>query len=223
MGRPVFPLGTAYLPYDEVVLRVFEDRYVTMLKDVQANDGMFTSVLISQGSEVGGGDKRFSYGVNVQLTSVALSDVGFMVHGVATQRIRVSSWLSDNPYPYAEIDTLTDDRLSQSEHHNAASSLSLLAQNVRTLREAIAELHAVSEEQVITDPMLATIAAGRWWETGVSAPEIDRAFWTVARHVPCGPLDRYELLQPSSPLERLARLRYIVEHVTEVVAFQRQK
>lgn len=223
MLAPVFPLGTAYLPTDDVVLRVFEDRYVAMLRDVQEHGNSFSSVLISQGSEVGGGDQRFSYGVLIDVSSISLSDVGFVVHGVATERIRIVSWEGDNPYPTAEIEILSDEVLTQAQYHDAASSLSLLAQNVRTLRESIAQLHALPDEQRLSDPLLATIAGGRWWGTGVTPPEVTRAFWIVARHVPCGPLDRYELLQPASDLERIARLRHTVEHVSEIVAFQRQK
>lgn len=223
MLSPIFPLGTAYLPDDDVVLRIFEDRYVSMLKDVQERNGSFTSVLISQGSEVGGGDQRFPYGVHINILSIALSDVGFVVHGVASDRVRIVKWLDDDPYPIAEIEILNDDVLTQSQYHDAASSLSLLAQNVRTLRESIASLQALPDEQRRSDPMLATIAGGRWWGTGVTPSEVTRAFWIVARHVPCGPLDRYELLQPASVLERIARLRHTVEHVTEIVAFQQQK
>lgn len=223
MLSPVFPLGTAYLPNDEVVLRIFEQRYITMLKDVQERSNSFVSVLISQGSEVGGGDHRFSYGVLVNVSSVALSDVGFVVHGIATDRVRIVQWNEDDPYPRAEVEVLHDDALTQAQYHDAASSLSLLAQNVRTLRESIALLQDVPNDQPLSDPMLATIAGGRWWGTGVTSSEVTRAFWIVARHVPSGPLDRYELLQPNSILERIVRLRHTVEHISEIVAFQQQK
>ena len=39
-------------------LHVFEPRYRQMVDDVIAGDGCFGSVLISAGSEVGGGDQR---------------------------------------------------------------------------------------------------------------------------------------------------------------------
>lgn len=219
---PVFPLGTTYLPHDEVVLRVFEDRYVQMIRDINQTQSPFASVLIAQGSEVGGGDKRFPYGVMIYLTDVALTDVGLVVQGVASTRLHVVEWEFDNPYPRAHVELIHDDQLKQNQYHDAASSLSLLAQNVRTLRESIAALESIDDPSAISAPALNTIAGGRWWSTGVTSEEVERAFWSVARHVPCGPMDRYELLQPSSVLERISRLRYMVEHVSEIVAFRRQ-
>ncbi|MEY3806025.1 MAG: Lon protease [Actinomycetota bacterium] len=223
MLTPVFPLGTAYLPGDEVVLRVFEERYVQLIRDINDSNLSFASVLISQGSEVGGGDKRFSYGVMIDVINIALSDLGLIVQAIATDRIRVMEWEADDPYPRAEVEVVVNESLAQDRYHDAASSLSLLAQNVRTLRESIAALQSIDDPATTSAPLLNTIASGRWWTTGVSAQEVERAFWTVARHVPCGPMDRYELLQPPSVVERISRLRYMVEHVTEIVAFQRQK
>lgn len=222
MLLPVFPLGTAYLPGEDVVLRVFEDRYVSLLKDLDQFNSKFVSVLIAQGSEVGGGDKRFTTGVIVRVDNIALADFGFMVHGTALDRVVIEYWQEDNPYPRAEIVTCDEKVLSQSQCHDAASSLSLIAQNIRTLREMILSRHQ-QPDSVFTHPLLGSIAAGRWWTHGVTQQEIDRAFWVVASQVPCGPIDRYELLQPDSLLERLSRLRYTVEHVTEIVAFQSQK
>lgn len=222
MHRAVFPLGTTFLPQEDVVLRVFEDRYIALLNYVREHGNTFVSVLISQGSEVGGGDKRFSYGVEIEVMNIAQSDIGFVVHGVAQKRVRIEQWGEDDPYPQADVVTLADDELSEAQRHNAASSISLLAQNVKTLRERIIGLQSrpLSEGN---SPRLNTLAAGRWWHEGVSQTEVERAFWLLATHVPCGPMDRYDLLQPASLIERVSRLRYIVEHVTEILDFQQQK
>ena len=223
MHRAVFPLGTTFLPYEDVILRVFEDRYVALLNHVRSHDNVFVSVLIAQGSEVGGGDKRFSYGVEIEVVNIAQSDLGFMLHGVAQRRIKIEQWGQDNPYPHADVVYLTDDEPSESQRHNAASSISLLAQNVKTLRERILGANTAHVGPEENSPQLNTLAAGRWWSQGVSLTEVERAFWLLAAHVPCGPMDRYDLLQPNSLLERVSRLRYIVEHVTEILDFQQQK
>ena len=42
----IFPLGTAYLPGEKVVLRVFESRYLELMNDIGSSDFSFLSVLI---------------------------------------------------------------------------------------------------------------------------------------------------------------------------------
>ena len=216
-ASPVFPLGTSYIPGELVVLRVFEERYLEMFTPLPAS---FVTVLIAQGSEVGGNDRRFTYGVKVQMLQSAEADHGLMVQGIATRRVRIGQWLPDEPYPRATIEDLADVELTQAQCHDAASSVSLLAQNIRTLHQRIATQARDEQAVAPVNPVLATIAAGRWWSTGVGQEEVERAFWAIASQTPCGPIDRYELLQPSSLLERISRLRATIEHVTEVLSFQ---
>lgn len=213
----VFPLGTCYLPGELVVLRVFEDRYLRMFTPMPS---AFTTVLIAQGSEVGGGDRRFTVGVNVQMLQSQDADHGIIVQGVATRRVRVQEWLDDDPFPRATIEPLEDRQLTQSQCHDAASSISLLAQGIRMVHQRIATQRENEQATPPVNPLLATIAGGRWWGTGVSQEEVERAFWAVASQTPCGPLDRHELLQPPSLLDRISRLRATIEHVTEVLSFQ---
>lgn len=213
----VFPLGTTYLPGELVVLRVFEPRYVAMFTPPPAS---FVTVLIAQGSEVGGEDKRYPFGVRVQMLQVGQADFGLVVQGTVTRRTRVDEWLPDDPYPRAVVHDLTDDTLTQAQCHDAASSVSLLAQSIRMLHERIATHQNRQHTAAPVNPLLATIASGRWWATGVSQEEVSRAFWSIAALTPCGPIDRYDLLQPSSLMDRISRLRATIEHVTEVLSFQ---
>ena len=62
---PMFPLGTAVLPWAGVPLHVFEPRYRALVHDVLAGDRTFGTVLIERGSEVGGGDVRRDRGALV--------------------------------------------------------------------------------------------------------------------------------------------------------------
>ena len=57
---PMFPLGNVLFPSIGLPLRIFEPRYVQMLRECMATDGEFGTVLIERGSEVGGGDHRFT-------------------------------------------------------------------------------------------------------------------------------------------------------------------
>lgn len=213
----VFPLGTTYLPGELVVLRVFEPRYVEMFSPPPAS---FVTVLIAQGSEVGGRDKRYPFGVRVQMLQIGQADFGLVVQGTVTRRVTIDEWLEDDPFPRAIVRDLADDTLTQSQCHDAASSISLLAQSIRMLHERIATHQNQQHTSAPVNPLLATIASGRWWGTGVGQEEVSRAFWAIAALTPCGPMDRYDLLQPSSLMDRISRLRAIIEHVTEVLSFQ---
>jgi hypothetical protein len=219
----VFPLGTSYLPGEKVVLRVFEDRYISLLQDISTSTLCFVSVLIEQGSEVGGGDKRFSHGVVLKVEKIFEADFGLVVEAQATERVKVLAWLSDDPYPMGECVHIQDLVPSQTQVHEAASSISLLAQRVRTLHVMIDDLRERPHTTHVSHPELTTIAGGRWWASGVGLDEVNRAFWAIAALVPCGPLDRYELLLPETMLTRISVLRNIIDHVSELITFQQGK
>ena len=59
---PMFPLGSVLFPHAVLPLHVFEPRYRALTEACLAGDGEFGVVLIERGSEVGGGDTRFSVG-----------------------------------------------------------------------------------------------------------------------------------------------------------------
>lgn len=218
----VFPLGVAYLPGEKVVLRVFENRYLDLMNDISDAHFMFISVLIEQGSEVGGGDRRFSHGVQIKVENVFESDVGVVVEARALERVKIIRWLDDFSYPSAEYEFMNDIDTSQDQVHEAASSISLLAQRIRTLHVMLGANTPESENTMVANSQLTTIAAGRWWGPGISIAEVNRAFWTIASLVPCGPLDRYDLLAPNTILKRISLLKNTIEHVAEVVAFQQR-
>lgn len=218
----IFPLGTAYLPGEKVVLRVFESRYLELMDDIGETDNSFLSVLIEQGSEVGGGDRRFSHGVRIEVENIFEADVGLIVEGRAQERVEVVNWLDQKSYPSGEYEFVVDVVPTQNQVHEAASSISLLAQRIRTLLVTLGAMDSETNTAIAADVHLTTIAGGRWWGPGVTLSEVERAFWAIATVMPCGPLDRYELLLPDSLLKRIALLRNTIEHVTEIVAFQQR-
>ena len=107
---PMFPLGTVLVPKAVVPLHVFEPRYQTMLADVMAGDRKFGVVLIERGSEVGGGDVRTDVGTVAQVVQLRpIADDRWAVVVAGTERITVDRWLSDNPYPRAEVSAFPDE------------------------------------------------------------------------------------------------------------------
>ncbi len=112
MGRSLamFPLSTVLFPGAVLPLHVFEPRYRRLMADCLAGDHCFGVVLITRGSEVGGGDQRADTGTVARITRLAeLEDGRMMVVAEGTHRLRVEQWLYDDPYPRAVVDELSED------------------------------------------------------------------------------------------------------------------
>ncbi|MFM8553967.1 MAG: LON peptidase substrate-binding domain-containing protein [Acidimicrobiales bacterium] len=216
----VFPLTQAFLPGDAVVLRVFEPRYLAMFARTDADtSNTFVSVLIERGPEVGGGDRRFALGVQVQVDMVAADSGTLVVSGTATHAVEVVEWLPDDPWPRARVVSVDHAPERRETLRDAASALTVLAQSVRSLL-ARHGVDAVSAPGAVLSS-LSTVAGGRWHGGEPVLHDVDVALWSVVRALPCGPLDRYSLLAGSSVKDRVGILRRIVEHTDEVLAFGR--
>ena len=216
----VFPLGNTYLPGDIVVLNIFEERYVQMFSDMVGKTDVFASVLISRGSEVGGNDSRHDFGVEIKIDRIGTSETGLVVQGRATAMCEVNNWLVDNPYPQAEYSLIAQGAVDEKHRFDIATSLSLLAQNVRKALARLEDKGVLGRDLSEDRPSLTTIAAGRWWDSTITDDELWASFWTVARAVPCGALDRYSFLVPA-PLEaRMRLLRLVIDHVNEIISFR---
>ncbi len=102
----MFPLQSALLPDEELPLQIFEPRYAALVRDcLRDDDPRFGVVLISRGREVGGGDVRCDVGTVARITEcVDLAGSGqFVLRCRTGERIRVSDWLPDDPYPRAMV------------------------------------------------------------------------------------------------------------------------
>ena len=133
----MFPLGTVLVPKAVVPLHVFEPRYQTMLVDVMAGDRKFGVVLIERGSEVGGGDVRTDVGTAVQVVELRpIAASRWVVVVAGTERITVDRWLSDDPYPRAEVSTFPDEPGPSVD----AQEWKALKRRMRQVLAALAEL-----------------------------------------------------------------------------------
>ena len=59
---PMFPLSSVIFPESLFTLRVFEPRYLELVKECVMTGRGFGVCLIAKGHEVGGGDERCDYG-----------------------------------------------------------------------------------------------------------------------------------------------------------------
>lgn len=216
---PAFPLSIAHLPGDQVGLRIFEPRYLAMVDRLEEDraetlSAVFATMLIERGSEVGGGDVRCRWGVTVNVVHIDHGPHWCHLIGRASDAIVVRAWLGDDPFPRASVDLQAEVPLERDERFDVASSLTLLAGRVVHLLERVGHRDFPSGEG-----RLSVIAEGRWWGDTVSDEELWRAYWSVCRSVPCGPLDRHGFLGPGALPDRVRRAREVVDHVGEVLTF----
>jgi uncharacterized protein len=204
--RAMFPLQSALLPNEDLPLRIFEPRYGALVRDCIGNDAPFGVVLISRGREVGGGDARFDVGVLARIAEYAeLGSGRYVLQCRTSERIRVSEWLPDDPYPRAMVGAWPD----EPGEPVAADQILELEDRVWAVFERIA---AARDAQLPSRDTL--LGADR--DTG------DAAQWlyTLASRLPIGAADRYAVLSASSAADRLAALGEAVDTVTEMVEFQ---
>ncbi len=184
----MFPLGTVLFPGGALPLHVFEPRYRTMVDEVMAADRRFGAVLISRGSEVGGGDQRVDVGTEARIAEAEpLPDGRWVLVATGTRRVRVESWLPEDPYPLARVRALPDDGPADGALARAAGA---------AIRRAWGLLSELGRGPAIRrDP--------------------GEDPWRLCDAAPLGALDRQRLLEIDDPTERLATL---VELVDEVAA-----
>ncbi|MGB6208112.1 LON peptidase substrate-binding domain-containing protein [Mycobacterium sp.] len=204
----MFPLQSALLPDEDLPMQIFEPRYTALVRDcVSDEDPRFGVVLISQGREVGGGDVRCDVGTVARITEcVELADSGrFVLRCRTGERIRVSEWLPDDPYPKAMVQAWPD----EPGEPVTASQLDELEYRVMMLFERIAAARNFSlPERAV---LLGT-------DTDTADP--GTRLYTLASRIPIGAADRYSVLASPSAAERLAALSEAVDSVAAVVEFQ---
>jgi Lon protease-like protein len=187
---PMFPLSSVLFPSMPLTLRIFEERYLKLLGDLMGSDQPeFGVVLVSRGSEVGGGDNRMSVGTIASVTEIGTTDEFLGLESYGSRRFTVTDWLPDDPYPIAEIeflpDLIWDDNLMPARVH---------------LESQVRKLLALASEfgDLLFGPDIA-----------LSDEPID-AVWQMAGILPIGELDRFDLLTSQSAEELIAQTYEIV-------------
>lgn len=187
---PMFPLASVLFPGAPLPLHVFEPRYRQLVADVMTTDRAFGVVLISRGSEVGGGDQRLDIGTLVDIEGLSQLDDGqFALLARGTQRIRIKRWLEDDPYPRAEIERLPED-LRDVDAGNIERTLA----TIRYARALLSELHD-------TPPLPTDLDI-----SSRTPSELIDAHWLLCSVAPFDAFDRQQLLEATSVRDRLDRL-----------------
>ncbi len=109
MEIPLFPLRTVLFPGTGLPLRIFEDRYKTMTKELLVSEGQFGVLLIREGNEIGGGAIPHSVGTTATIEQAQEVEGGrFVLSARGVQRFRLLRMLPPRPYPYGEIELIDD-------------------------------------------------------------------------------------------------------------------
>lgn len=108
---PLFPLRTVLFPGADIPLRIFEDRYRAMTRELLVSHGSFGVLLIRDGKEVGGEAVPHSVGTTAAIAECREVAGGrFLMNARGGQRFRLVRMLAPRPYPYGEVELLDDSR-----------------------------------------------------------------------------------------------------------------
>lgn len=160
----MFPLGGVLFPHMSLPLRVFEMRYLELVRTCLDTTNEFGVVLIERGREVGGGDERYDVGCVAEIVSHRERNIGqWHLETLGTRRVRVARWLPDDPYPRAELEDWPDPPPSD----DAAGMVEVTAAVLRRVLAMAAELGAsvpAATTELVDDPVMAS------YELSIMAP-----------------------------------------------------
>ena len=195
---PMFPLGSVLLPSTLISLHIFEERYRALARDCMAGDRRLGVVLIERGSEVGGGDVRFDVGTRGVITdAVELDDGRWILILVGEDRVRVTRWLPDDPYPRAEVVACEDDAPG-AEAGVLRDRLESLLLRVLAQKVELGEGAGAGPAELSSDPAVAT--------------------WQAVGLAPLGPLDAQRVLGTDGVVERLELVLGLLAEEESVLA-----
>jgi Lon protease-like protein len=185
-ASPMFPLGSVLFPHTPLPLRIFEPRYLVMLGELlDEEDPQFGVVLIERGHEAGGGDQRLGVGTMARIVRVIVGTDEIQLVAIGRDRVTVTEWLDDDPYPRARVSPLP--ALEWNETHAP-----LLAQAEQIVRRVLARAGEFQET--------------RWdADTELSDDPIESA-WQLAAIAPLTEWDQYRLLESTSVGQLLGSL-----------------
>ena len=182
----MFPLNTVLFPGMSVPLRVFEDRYRSLVEHLLSIedpvDRVFGTVGIREGYEVGdhGAQSLYRVGVRLRLTEAeARPDGTFDIVAVALDRLALDGLDSSGAFPAGEVHDLPEATASVSPE--------------------------VVEQARATFTAYTAVLAGLGIDASPGALPRDATYlsWTLAASAPLPMPERQELLEAADPGERL--------------------
>lgn len=203
----MFPLGTPLLPGRLLPLRLFEPRYLALLRECLSRDSPeFGVVLIERGTEVGGGDQRTSVGTVAEILQAAPRPSGDVsVVALGRRRIRVVEWLPDDPHPWAMVENWNDVSDSSSATHRSMIEGVLLR---------IRDIAALSESR--HEDLLEHL------EESLNVLDATEMSYCLAGAVGFGAADQHRLLTRPGVTERLVCMTELLDDLEAVIRFRQE-
>ena len=199
----MFPLSTVLFPHAPLALHVFEPRYQALVADCLAGDGELGVVLITRGSEVGGGDERAGVGTVARVQEASPLPGGrWALSTAGVGRIGVVEWLPDRPYPLARVE---DRPAPDGGPEGGAALREALEEAAAAVRRARALLSETGRAPAL--------AAG----TALS-PDPGVAAWEVCALAALTPMDAQRLLVLDGHAERLAEVTALATALADDLA-----
>ena len=178
----LFPLGTVLFPGGPLRLRIFEPRYLDMVRRCLKESHTFGVVLILEGEEAGAAASVAATGTDARVVDFdALPDGLLGIDCLGEQRFRVvRRWQQEDGLNFAEVEYLSADPPC-----SLPAELAHLGELLREVLPRLGERYAHVEARYED----AGWVANRWAEV-----------------LPITPTDKQQLLELDDPLERLIKV-----------------
>jgi uncharacterized protein len=182
---PLFPLSSVLFPEGEMSLRIFEPRYLDMVRDCARNGSGFGVCLILHGHEVGEAAVPAAIGTLAHIVDFGTTPDGLLgIHVRGRERFRVQrSHVRDNGLAHGDVRIC-----SEQPAQEIPTEFLLLSTILERLLEKLGGPHAKAPRA-----------------------RFDDAAWVAFRLAETLPLEnteRQQLLQIDEPLERLGQLMH---------------
>ena len=193
---PLFPLKTVLFPGGVLPLRVFETRYVDMVRACMKTDTPFGVVAIRSGTEVGMAAEPYSIGTHAHIVEWDMPELGVLLlqtRGGSRFRI-LETRVQNNQLLEARTEMLPSEETDPVEHSEEA--LAVCSRVLRVVMEELLER--------------ATAEAGKGFVNPFPEPhQLDHAGWVANRWCEMLPIDHDEkqsLLEIADDGERILRV-----------------
>lgn len=195
----MFPLSTVLFPHAPLPLHVFEPRYQALVADCLAGDRELGVVLITRGSEVGGGDRRVDVGTVARIEQASPLPGGrwsLLTSGI--RRLRVVEWLPEQPYPRAQVEELPVPASGDGDGGSGPTFAEALTSATAAVRRARALLSETGRAPAL--------GAGPALD-----PDPEVAPWQLCALSPVTTFDAQRLLEIEGHVARLAEVTVLAE------------
>jgi uncharacterized protein len=192
----IFPLSTVLFPGGVLPLRVFEARYMDMVRDCMQHEQPFGVCLITRGAEVGEAAEHEQVGCLASIRGWDMQQLGLLeIRTVGTHRFRVvDRRVARNGLIHATLDPIPDDpRIPVPEEFAECTAL------IRRIAGELEQREPDPSQRMIAEPY-----------------DYDSAAWVANRlceFLPIPGKAKHKLMALDEPLARLSLVhRYLQQH-----------